>query len=458
MKTQNKLAVLLGAICVGIVIVYGISIYFFFDKYSYVDFYKRLETRVRITAKYNLSSDTLGGENLINLKRQHLEELENEKEYIIEVPDAAPIIKLAEQNALPVGFIEEIYKKGKAQAKNGNVFYAGSLYNEKGRQYIVVVSAENYYASHHLLFLRNIIAGSLLLVIIVVIGFSVYFARHIFDPIREITDKVKKISAENIHQRLDNNSYKNSSEIAALADTFNDLLNRIETSFETQKNFVGNASHELRTPLTSIIGEADVTLLKERPAEEYRKALQNILYQAERLDEISKSLLFLAQTGYKDGATDFVKLRVDEVLWESKALIDKLIPGNKIMVDLSLLPDDPKKLKVNGNKQLLNLAFSNLLNNACKYSNNQEVTVYIASSDDNVLVTIKDQGIGIPENEMPYIYDPFFRATNTQLFEGYGIGLPLARTIVHLHKGQLLVNSVVGVGTTVQVKIPVYRA
>jgi signal transduction histidine kinase len=182
--------------------------------------------------------------------------------------------------------------------------------------------------------------------------------------------------------------------------------------------------------------------------------LGNILKQAERLDQITKSLLFLAQTGYKGKAIPFEKIRVDEVIWETKDLIDKLNPGNQVLVDLNLLPEDPRKLKTTGNRQLLQLALSNILNNACKYSGNKPVSLFIASSDTHVIITVKDQGIGIPASEIAYIYDPFFRASNTKLYEGYGIGLPLSRNIITLHKGTLHVTAVVNEGTTVQIKLP----
>jgi signal transduction histidine kinase len=283
---------------------------------------------------------------------------------------------------------------------------------------------------------------------------SIYFSKHIFVPIKEITVKVKEISSENIHLRLEPAKGNNNNEINELINTFNDLLSRIETAFETQKNFISNASHELGTPLTAIIGEADVALMKVRSVDEYQEAIQHILQQAERLDQITKSLLFLAQTGYREKGSNFEMVRLDEVLWQTHEIITKLNPLNKIQIDLSLLPEDPRKLKVYGNKQLLQMAIANILNNACKYSGNKTVDVYLASTDKHIILTIKDQGIGIPESEMPFIYDPFFRASNTKLFEGYGIGLPLTRNVIKLHKGELLVKSDVGVGTIVTIKLP----
>ncbi|MEA5258666.1 HAMP domain-containing sensor histidine kinase [Arcicella aquatica] len=453
MKTQTKLAIILGLLSSTIVVVFGLSIYYFLDKYSYVDFYKRLEARVRISAQYSLNSGTPNSKYLKNLRNQHLEKLENEKEYLIKITPNADFEQIANKYTLPIHFLNSLSKADTYKEKEGNLFIAGSQYRKGDKLYFVIVSAENYYTLNHLIFLRSVLIAGISMVILIVVIFSFYFSKHIFDPIKEITDKVKQISTENIHLRLENNINK-SIEISELTNTFNELLNRIETAFETQKNFISNASHELGTPLTTIIGEADFSLLKPRTSEEYSTALKNILQQAERLNEITKSLLFLAQTGYKGKTITFEKVRIDEIIWVSKSLIDKLNPNNKILVDLRLLPEDPKKLKVRGNQQLLHLAFANILNNACKYSNNKPVTVHIASSNSQVIIMVEDQGIGIPEAELAFIYDPFFRASNTTLFEGYGIGLPLTRNIIHLHKGNLIVSSQVNVGTKVQIKIP----
>lgn len=454
MKTQSKIALLLFCSNLIIVLIFGLGVYYFFNKYSFVDFYKRLQTRAIITAKYNLEQDALNAEAFKTIREQYFEKLQQEREYLIAVKDEASLAEAAKRDQLPLYFLKNILNKGKSTSKTGSTFYAGIKYSQNGREYVVVVSAENYYSSHHLLFLRNILFGGVVLISVGTILLSVYFSRHVFDPIKQITDKVKQISTENIHLRLEEKD-GNNNEISELTATFNDLLNRIETAFETQKNFISNASHELSTPLTTIIGEADVALIKERKVEYYQLSLQNILQQAERLDQITKSLLFLAQTGYKGKKIVFEVIRMDEILWQVKRLIDRLNPQNQIVLDLNLLPEDPKKLKVKGNQQLLQLALANIFNNACKYSHNQPVTIYIASSDHQVIVVIKDQGVGIPAAEMPFIYDPFFRASNTHLFEGYGIGLPLSRNIIRLHEGELLVSSEVNVGTTVQIKLPI---
>ncbi|MFY7908520.1 MAG: sensor histidine kinase [Emticicia sp.] len=455
MKTQLKIALVLILTNVIMLLLLGGSIYYFLYNYSYADFYKRLETRAKISAKYNYDADKIDAQSFKKIRDENLEKLSEEKDYRYEVKSEEDLSDLAKKTNLPLSFLEEILNKAKSTLQVNETFYSGISYNSNNKQYIVIVSAKNYYASHHLIFMRNIILVAVFLIVIFITSLSFYFSKHIFDPIKNITDSVKQISTENIHQRIEEKY--NDNEISQLISTFNDLLNRLETAFETQKNFVSNASHEFGTPLTSIMGEAEVMLMKERTPEEYQQSLTSILGQAERLNQITQTLLYLAQTGYSDKKVNFEILRTDELLWQAKGIIDKLNPKNNIIIDFSLLPENPFKLKVMGNKQLLSLAFTNLLSNACKYSSNKPVNVSIASSEDQVLLIIKDQGIGIPESEIKFIYDPFFRASNTRHIEGYGIGLPLTRNIIKIHNGQLLISSLVNEGTTVQLHFPLAK-
>jgi signal transduction histidine kinase len=118
------------------------------------------------------------------------------------------------------------------------------------------------------------------------------------------------------------------------------------------------------------------------------------------------------------------------------------------------LPENPESLLIRANPQLLLLAISNIIRNGIKYSNNQAVIVKFESALGVIVLTISDMGIGIPDKELPYIYDPFFRASNTSNFEGYGIGLPLARNIIRIHKGELKVFSNIPSGVVVEIRIP----
>lgn len=455
MKTQLKIALFLIVSNTVLLLLFGIGVYYFLANYSYSDFYKRLETRASLISKYQFNKNDDDLKSLKKIKEEHFEKLRNEKEFVLKLTNNKLSESIIKKNKIPNSLIQKIISQGKASEQENKTFYFGKIHFEGKSKYLIIISAENYYATHHLALLRTIILIGISFIIIITISLSFYFSKHIFDPIKRITDEVKTISTDKIHLRLEET--KNDNEINQLIFTFNDLLNRIETSFETQKNFISNASHEFGTPLTSIIGEADVALMKKREPEEYKTALTNILNQAERLNQISQTLLLLAQTGYKENSLKYKIVRSDELVIEAKELLDKLIPTNKIQLDFSLLPENPYKLKIQANKQLLILAFVNILSNACKYSKNKFVSFSVAATNNEVIFIIIDNGIGIPNEELKFIYDPFFRASNTTNFEGYGIGLPLSRNIIHLHHGKLILSSIINEGTTVQIKIPLVK-
>ena len=278
------------------------------------------------------------------------------------------------------------------------------------------------------------------------------FSRKIIEPIQSIIEKTKKIGSENLHMRLE--VPESNDAVRELARTFNDMLNRLETSFETHKNFISNASHELNTPLTSIIGEADVTLSKTRRPEEYVESLHVILGEAEKLQKKTQALLLLAQTGFDGKRQKFGKVRMDQLILDVKETVEKIQNKCKISLDFSLLPENPLLLKVFGNEQLLHLALSNVVINACKYSDGKPINIALAGVNGKIIVIVKDNGIGIPADELEYIYDPYFRASNSKNHEGYGIGLPLARNIIRIHDGEIRVTSVLNEGTTVEIHLP----
>lgn len=452
MKKQNEIALVFFFVVFTATVLLSAGVYFFIIRYSFSDFFKRLEIRGAVTARANLDHEEVSTSMMNEIREMHLERLPEEREYFIPFDSSADLSQEAAKLNLPVSFLNDIINSGEGTYQNGDTFFAGIRYTGKNGPYIVIVSAYNYYNSHHLSYLRNIFLVGLVVASILSITITFFLSRQVFMPVKEITNRVEEISSRSLHLRLEQR--KSNDEIAALERTFNRMLDRLETSFSTQNNFISNASHELSTPLTSIIGEAEWSLAKDRKVEDYKDSIQAILNQAERLDKITKSLLFLAQTGFRDKSPQQEVVRVDEIIFDVKSTIEKINPRSKIHFNLSLLPENPDKLYMKGNEQLLHLAFSNIVTNACKYSDYQPVSISIGTSEQKIVIVIKDTGIGIPEDELKYIYDPFFRASNTNRYEGYGIGLPLTANIVRLHDGEIKVSSRVGEGTTVQLTFP----
>ncbi len=452
MKTQTKIALVFFTFSISIILFLSGSIYYFTTQYSFDDFYKRLEIRAIVNARMLVDS-TEHSSILKEVREIHLAPLANEREYVMEfTPD---LVKkgAAAIPGLPQSFFIGIARDGEATHRIGSTFYTGLRHKGQDKEYVVVVSADSYYNDHHLIYLRNIFLIGILVATILTLVISLIFSKMVFNPVKEITRKVKDIGSQNLSVRL---PYIGSNdEIAELANTFNGMIDRLQTTFATQQNFINNASHELNTPLTAIIGQAEVALSKERSAAEYIQCLQIILRKAERLEQITRSLLNLAQTGFDGKGLKTERIRADQLAWDVKNTIDIMYPGNKVQLNLSELPENSEELKIRGNGKLLHTCLSNIVSNACKYSNNDIVIITVRSAGTRVWIVVKDYGIGIPQNELQHIYDPFFRCSNAKNFDGYGIGLALTRSIIRLHNGDINIFSGVDAGTTVEISFPI---
>jgi signal transduction histidine kinase len=450
-NSQLKIALLYAGLTSATILLLSLLVYYFAERMSAEYLYKRLDIRAVMVAQSNYPQNAGTSDLIKDLRNEYLEKLPGEKEYFKEViPNGHNEIPAVD---LPQSFYLDLLSNQRAEYKKGDEYFAGILHRQNGKKIIVVVSARNEYIRNQLANLRTILITGFVFSNVLIFALGWFFSKQIFLPIRKMTQKVRNINTENLHLRL--NIGKNKDEISDLAHTFNNMLDRLETSFESQNNFVSNASHELSTPLTSIIGEAELALQKERSPERYREAMAIILKESERLRAIVQSLLNLAQTGFDGKKQTLITLRADEIVLSAKNAVDRIYPGSHVKIDYDLLPEDEEKLRIKGNEPLLILALTNIMLNACKYSDNQEVIVAIASSNTKLFIIVKDKGIGIPQQELQYIYDPFFRASNTGEVKGYGIGLPLARNIIRIHKGELQVSSSVNKGTEVRIILPI---
>lgn len=441
---------MLSSIILGIILVFSLFLYTFISGYAFTDFYKRLETRSNSTARIYLEQENA---NLEKFREEYLVRLPEERHYIMEVTAEKTLAQQASAHGLGLSLLQRTWTSGVGTYRNNNILYCGIRYKaSNGKNYIVVTSARNYYFNRLMSYLARVLIVLVLASAVFIVFVSYWMYQRLIKPVKSITLKVNQIGSENLNIRLPGS--ENDDELGELIQTINGMLDRLETSFETQNNFISNASHELNTPLTSIIGEADVALARNRSSEEYVETLRSILEEAEKLDKKTKALLYLAQTGFNGKAVKFDKVRIDQLIFDVQETVKRINPRQQVEIDFSTFPDTPAKLKVKGNEQLLHLALSNIILNACKYSHNKPVRVSLVHNQGFISVLVKDWGIGIPKNEIKYIYDPFFRASNTANFEGYGIGLPLTRNIIKIHHGELYVASEENGGTLVEIKLP----
>jgi len=318
------------------------------------------------------------------------------------------------------------YHEGKNEA-------IGLIFTLKSDQYEVIASAYDNYGRiklHNLIWI--IIVG-----FFISIGLTIYlgriYANRALKPMSDVVKQVDKITIASLNMRV--NEGNGTDEIAQLAITFNKMLVRLESAFEMQRSFVSNASHELRTPLTSITGQIEVSLMESKTQVEYEAILESVLEDIKNLNALSNGLLDLAKASSDISEIALHPLRIDEILWEIRAELIERKKDYKISIEFSQSIEDENELIVLGNQHLLKTAIVNLMDNACKFSFDKSVEIFLYVRANNIITEFRDKGMGIDPADMEKIFHPFFRAKNAKNISGNGLGLSLTDKIIQIHRG-----------------------
>jgi heavy metal sensor kinase len=279
-------------------------------------------------------------------------------------------------------------------------------------------------------------------------GFAGYFlAARALKPIDEITDTARRISTEDLSARLDQPDHGD--EVSRLANTFDDMLGRIESGFARERQFTSDASHELRTPLTAMKTILNFIRDGERPAQEYRQALDDLAEETDRLQALVENLLQLAR-GEKG-----LQLQKEEI--DLSLLLDDIAHSLQPLAaskGLTLTCDLPLSLVISGDTDHLIRLIVNLLDNAIKYTEQGMVTLSVREDDGFAMIEVSDTGIGIPPEHVPHIFKRLYTVDPARSSGGAGLGLSIAKQIVQAHGGRIEVQSEVGKGSRFTVYLP----
>ena len=304
----------------------------------------------------------------------------------------------------------------------------------------------------------SLILGSLLMLVIAFTG-GLWLADRAMRPVKTITHAAQNISESDLNRRI---NLRGRDELAELANTFDDMLSRLQVAFDRQRRFVADASHELRTPLTITNLEIDQALSKNCSSADYQRALQTINAENERMMRMVNDLMTLARMDSGQALLQFEKLDLSDVALEAVERMTTLAERQQITLETTELPE----LIVNGDRQYLIQMISNLIENAIKYSGSgQKISVDTSSRvvDKKKFASLRvvDNGPGIPPEHLPHLFDRFYRVDqartqddNSSVPAGSGLGLSIVAWIVEAHGGKINVESKVNLGTTFEVILP----
>ena len=453
MKIRYKIVLQFSLIVAFNLLVFSGFIYYREELKRQETFRGRLSKRAITTARLLFDVKGFSPELIRIMDKTSVNRLNGEKVYIFNTKN-----QLVFSNAETVpqevneAFLERIKKENTVEFKINNRENLGLLFNGKYDKFIVIESGIDVDGESNLKSLRQTLLISFLLIILIVIISGMFFAGQALQPIKAINHQIDHITAQNLRKRV--NEGKNKDEIAELAHNFNLMLNRLELGFEQQRSFVSHASHELRTPLAGIKSEVQLGLEEKLSLVEYEKILKNILEDTDRLILLSNSLLQMARPIDNFNLSRIENIRIEELLLTVQNELKGNIVDAQIRTDFINIPFEERLTTISGNESLLKNAFLNLIDNAVKYSNGQLVEVLIDFDEKECIVKIIDKGIGIPPEDLPNIFEPFYRGENAFEKKGFGIGLSICLKIIELHNGRIIVDSRALQGSTFIVYLP----
>ena len=299
---------------------------------------------------------------------------------------------------------------------------------------------------------RDFLAGVPAVLLLASVG-GYFLARKSLSAIAQMNAQTQRISAESLASRLDVTNPRD--EVGRLATTINELLARLETSFNEQQRFIADASHELRTPLAVLRGETEVALGKTRTIEEYQQSLSLIQDEAERLSRIVEDLFILARQPV-DAPVALIKepVALNEAVRDCAraARVLALRKGVRLRIE-----DNAPRIALTGDEDLIKRMILNLLDNAVKYTpEGGEISLRLARQNGDAEIVVRDTGIGIPAEDQLRVFDRFYRVdkARSRALGGAGLGLSIVRWIVEAHGGKIQVQSSAGNGSVFTVKLP----
>ncbi len=270
-----------------------------------------------------------------------------------------------------------------------------------------------------------------------------FLARHALKGVEEVTQTAIEISQGTLDNRVQ--AGRRHDEIDKLASTFNHMLDRIQTLIKEMQEMTDNVAHELRSPLTRMRGIAEITLMGNGSVDDYAEMAASTIEECDNLIELINTMLDITETEAGVNRLEPEPLDIGELILSACQLFDPIAQEKEIQ----LMTDIPEKIIIAGDRKKLQRLFSNLLENAIKYNKvGGTVTISVKKENQAVVIKISDTGIGIRKEDLPHIFDRFYRCDRSRSLAGAGLGLSLAKAIVKSFNGEIRVESEPDKGST----------
>ncbi len=289
-------------------------------------------------------------------------------------------------------------------------------------------------------------------VLLIATLFGRFMARRALKPVAKIIQTAREVTdGVDLSKRIPVPEVQD--EIGQLATTFNDMLDRLDGSFKQIQQFSSDASHELRTPLTVLQGQNELILNKQRNAKEYQEVISSNLEEINYMSKVLEDLFVLSRSDENQIQLDCKPMDLREIIDEVYKHAEALAADKNIRIAIAFL----EPVSINGDPVRLRQMVWNILHNAIKYTPpGKQIKISLEDQGESAYLTVQDTGIGISEEDLPHIFDRFFRVDKARSRKegGSGLGLSICKHIVEAHKGRIDVESELGKGTKFKIRLP----
>jgi len=435
MTLKNRISLVVSLL---FTILFGLAstvIFVLYSNFRKVEFRERLEIKALSSIKLLVNVKELDDQLLKMIDQNSINKLYDEKTLVFD--SNYKLIYSSIDDAKINWSIEDLkyLKKHKTFFKQqGNYEVYGVFYDTNDKDFYALISATDDYGKRKLLFLRYTLIISYIFFTCICWVLTSFMVKKAMSPLRIFHQKIKNINENNLDTRITSKSNKN--EVDLIANEFNFMMDRIEISYQKQKEFTAHASHELRTPLSRITSQIENTISDSSTSDKGKSFLRTILSDVNQLTELITSLLVLSKIDNNNQENDEVH-RMDEILFSAIESVNKSFPDFVILFDMEESDNLDTALEIKGNKNLLEIALSNVLKNACAYSDNKQAEVKISTQENQLIISVLNTGKILSETEQKNLFQPFMRGQNSKGTSGFGLGLRIVNRILTLHKAQI---------------------
>lgn len=436
MTLKNRISLLVSLL---FTILFGLAstvIFVLYSNFRKEEFRDRLEIKALSNIKLLVNVKEVDEDLLKIIDQNSINKLYNEKTLVFD--SHFKLIYSSIDDAKINWSVEDLkyLKQHKTFFKQqGDYEVYGVFYDTKDKDFYALISATDDYGKRKLLFLRYTLIVSYIFFTCICWVLTSFMVKKAMNPLGLFHQKIKNINENNLDTRIASKSNKD--EIDLIANEFNFMMDRIEISYQKQKEFTAHASHELRTPLSRITAQIENTIADPATSIKGKTFLTTILSDVNHLTELISSLLILSKIDNNKSNENNEVQRMDEILFSVIENLKRSFPEFVISFEIEESENLDTALEVHGKKNLLEIALMNVLKNACVYSDNKQASVKISTNENQLVISVFNIGKTLSETEQKNLFQPFMRGENSKGTSGFGLGLRIVNRILMLHKSSI---------------------